>query len=1014
MAGEKRRLSGGESPAHKAARSEYMRNHRDNRSTDLMEFLASSGHSSTSMAPPSQSPGRPQSTQPPLGTEHSMPQLPPSETSQSAQVPASEPLMSSQPSVSSAHVSTPNLSQLPTSPPRGYAQATLRLPSPGLQDTSNITYRTVSDVSETEKSQWRAHTDARAFFGSTGWNMEHLPTFLRKASDDEASGDTTFTEWILEKATEELSVLKLRLGTIAGAEKIRWERIFGDNQSYYEDDLVYVWIRVKKVDYRLRKSKGNALVGLLRELLPRVRQVDVNEGYDVAAKAFYAEEKPTADGHRPSDDFCTQLLQSFDAYDPQSHLSPYLSIVGPSGIGKSFMVQQMAVRHGIYVLYISFARLNSGAYPSRSVIASMIPKNATRDQLFEFWSVFIETSLAVVEGCREVGITATGLYNLQAKDYYEDHQREFTDLVFKALSKRRGSKNDKKPSVKDAVLESLESRDTGRLGPMHSWCDVLDRNGDNQQPVMPESVAQKTTPSVLFCFDEARELIDDQVSLKFRSLREALGHCFDRSSLSRYTGLPRAAFFAVFLDTNSKITNFSPPAHSDDSQKALNPTVDSKKLLPPIYAIDTTDVFRDPNFAQQPQDGSYEAALKLFQLARPLWGSRRSVTNENNASRIVKDILELAKRKTEGNSVAKTLAFMSYRLQFYVTSNQVTEQMVASCMRYVLYINPARDMMRTIHPSEPVLAHTSQLRMIDPVNRLHILQQFVTSCFEGSIDAGDIGEMVASLVLMFAYDETLFKPGMRSRRPTPLALSDFMASLLGEEQRDSMAERASTDSDMKKLWDGGLVFFNHFVRAKRDPQGDLVEGVLERAYERGAAVFLRDNFPGIDLIIPIMVPDGDMTFLAVQVKNRKDDNARSEIKNTASWSMKRATDKLNWKRAHIGIMMCLRHDGSPTERFHLLKPEPKRTTAGSASRRRQGSHTSDMSSQYQWSRNKELLVMTLGVDELVFPSINSCQGNQTDQSRRVAPLLERVLDCVPGISLPEDAHFRYTDRLMFS
>lgn len=57
--------------------------------------------------------------------------------------------------------------------------------------------------------------------------------------------------------------------------------------------------------------------------------------------------------------------------------------------------------------------------------------------------------------------------------------------------------------------------------------------------------------------------------------------------------------------------------------------------------------------------------------------------------------------------------------------------------------------------------------------------------------------------------------------------------------------------------------------------------------------------------------------------------------------------------------------------------------------------------------------MTLGVDENVFPSINSCQGKQTQESQ-ISPLLERVLDCVPGISLSEDADIRYANSLMLA
>lgn len=979
-----------------------MRNLHVNKDTNSTNLVAGSDNSGSSMLPPSQSSGLP-------STSWEAPS-PVSGLLQLMQNPlGSEQSTSMQPSISSSHISTPNLSQLPTSSQQTYSQAMLRAPTPGLQDISNLTENTVSDVSESEKSQWRQYTDPADFFHFTGWSKEHLEIFLKEVSMFRDLKKSSFTEWLLEKAWHELIQLRRNLKRVAGSEQIRWDRIFDEDSetNAIMDDLVYVWVQVKRVDYLLSKAENKDLLNVLVMLLPKVKPAERRQGYEVAVKAFHAEEKPTADGRQPSDDFCGQLLQSYGAYDPQLHLSPYVSIVGPSGIGKSFMIQQMAVRYGVYVMYTSLARLDSGAYPSRSMIASMIPKDTTRDQLVEFWNIFIAASLAEVEGCREVGITATGLYNLQTKDDYDAYQGEFSNRVLATFNKRSGLK-DKKPSLKDAVLGPLETRAGGRWGPLLSWCEALDRNGDNEKPTTPKFVAQKTTPSTLFCFDEARELTDDKGSLTFRSLRQALRNCFDRSSIPHKSSLPGAAFLAAFLDTNSKITNFSPPAHADDSQKIMAPTGHGQQLLPPIYAIDTIDVFRDDDYAQQPQDGSVEAALKLFRLARPLWGSRYNSANNNGITGVLYDILQLAKRKTDGDSVAKTLALLSYRLQFYVTGNQVAEQMVASCLRYVLYVNPARDMMRTIHPSEPVLAYTSAVNMINPVNRLRILQQFVTSCFEGSIDAGDIGEMVASLILMFAYDEVQFKNS--TVLPVPIPLGDFMASLLGEEQRNIMAERASTDSDMKKLWEKGLVFFNHFVRTKEYP----AEGILERAYERGAAFFPRENFPGIDLIIPIKVPDADMTFLAIQVKNRKDDNAHYEIKRNASSSMKKASDKLKWERAHIGIMMCLRHDSSATERFYLLKPEPKTAAAGRSTRVKREGNASDTTT-YKWpAKNKELLVMTLGLDEHVYPSINLCQGKRTEESNRIPPLLERVLDCVPGISLPGNAHMYYADKLFFS
>lgn len=194
------------------------------------------------------------------------------------------------------------------------------------------------------------------------------------------------------------------------------------------------------------------------------------------------------------------------------------------------------------------------------------------------------------------------------------------------------------------------------------------------------------------------------------------------------------------------------------------------------------------------------------------------------------------------------------------------------------------------------------------------MQQFVTSCFEGSIDASDIGEMVASLVLMYAYDEVLFKENSKhktKRLPSQIALGDFMKSLLGDEKGDIIAEQARTDREMKRLWESGLVFFNHFVLAK----GDLTEDMLEMAYERGAAIVLQENAPGVNLIIPIKGSEGAMTFLGGQVKNRKDDNARSGLQQKEFSSIRTATSNLRWTRPHIGIMMCLRHDSSNGSSF---------------------------------------------------------------------------------------------------
>lgn len=44
----------------------------------------------------------------------------------------------------------------------------------------------------------------------------------------------------------------------------------------------------------------------------------------------------------------------------------------------------------------------------------------------------------------------------------------------------------------------------------------------------------------------------------------------------------------------------------------------------------------------------------------------------------------------------------------------------------------------------------------DPEARLKVIQQFRVFSFEGSINFGNLGGMVAAIILLFAYDEALF------------------------------------------------------------------------------------------------------------------------------------------------------------------------------------------------------------------------------------------------------------------
>ncbi|OJJ87008.1 uncharacterized protein ASPGLDRAFT_55518 [Aspergillus glaucus CBS 516.65] len=423
----------------------------------------------------------------------------------------------------------------------------------------------------------------------------------------------------------------------------------------------------------------------------------------------------------------------------------------------------------------------------------------------------------------------------------------------------------------------LPSSDTTLNNLMVTWIDlrkvtyILSRDRD-QDKVLADQFRdgraswKEVDPQNVSLFDEARECIDYEESQLFRSLRHVLRDRFERTKTPQES-LPQGDFFGIFLDTTSRVTNFSPSVHLDSSQKVVDRMGNGRTLLPPIYQIKTMDIFAEEDDTEEDdteEDGSAKAAVKFFRFGRPLWGSRCHPDSvpKDPAS----ELISLASQKTDEDSLAKALALISY----------------------LAFINKERDLTRTVRPSEPILAYTAASKMINPKVRLKALREFMLSCFEGSLmSTGDAGDMVASIILLFAHDEKQFDDP--TALPKPILLHNYLESLFGSERCDEMTQRMRTDADMKKLWETGIVYFNHFVNLKNPPTLET----LDRAFSRAAAFFLPKGFPGADIIIPVKIPGVvEMTFCTIQVKNRKHDAFTAKVKTIAMADLKKAVDKL--------------------------------------------------------------------------------------------------------------------------
>lgn len=49
-----------------------------------------------------------------------------------------------------------------------------------------------------------------------------------------------------------------------------------------------------------------------------------------------------------------------------------------------------------------------------------------------------------------------------------------------------------------------------------------------------------------------------------------------------------------------------------------------------------------------------------------------------------------------------------------------------------------------------------------------------------------------------------------------------------------------------------------------------------------------------------------------------------------------------------------------------------------------------------------MVALAMRLDEKTYPSIDKCKGKRTEETVQILPLLQRLLDFVPGTSLPGD------------
>lgn len=197
-----------------------------------------------------------------------------------------------------------------------------------------------------------------------------------------------------------------------------------------------------------------------------------------------------------------------------------------------------------------------------------------------------------------------------------------------------------------------------------------------------------------------------------------------------------------------------------------------------------------------------------------------------------------------------------------------------------------------------------------------------------------------------------------------------------------MADKPET----RNLWEVGRVFFNHFVRLKTNPD----EETLTKAYFRGSGILPPIGYKGCDLIIPVFVPNGKVSYFLFQVKSRARDTMSAHLRSEARTSLHDAAKNLPKTMAHIGMMMSLRgREGC--ENMATVYPSEASHPATKQSSARQRETPSP---KYNWGDMNRVVLLSVGFGLKMFRGVGLADESVAENEKGEAlRFLQSLLDC---------------------
>lgn len=596
----------------------------------------------------------------------------------------------------------------------------------------------------------------------------------------------------------------------------------------------------------------------------------------------------------------------------ESFFSPLLHILQSSGYGKS----RLAIQLGANIPVIYSSLLKGQGYPYKSIYMTKLLKffsrkfkeanNFTSDEgcvliftsILRILYVILSSPLAQKMGNGEKNVLKID----ECINSYSECKNLSSEEIFQAIINGIMDVKLKNVSFDDILSPvSLPIECQNFTWKVKGLCILTTTSIENEVSLQIDNLrkiyvcdgsSSKVSLPMLIVIDEADALLYSDGN------KDLLWQFLDEQAVAGFNVFRRMfrnfSFFwknmwPVFISTNGKISNFLAEIFRDPSRKpALTSTV-----VPPFELVETFGIHLDHNESYSRPD--WNVYLQSSQRAFDMYKCGRPLVYDSLISSYSADVKIDDKFLDTASNDCKEIEFYSAKIFGALSSEKILivekpndhqvfavfglsvafddfpkninrDILISSHMMTLLGYNNISETVNGVYPPEGMLNAVASWHLC-----CHLTPYLDTILSNDSlVDSGTLGELICKVNLLHArlfvpslsLDSSYFKYALtypiRRQLTGYVGIEEFFTSLTGNAELTEKYLQANT-----KLRNSRLSF--SYFHTWQDDVHDL-DGLLGECIVRGCALQMKAHYEGIDLMIPLVLSDGRLSFIALQAK----------------------------------------------------------------------------------------------------------------------------------------------------